>query len=163
MATRPPLQFYSEPLPGVDTSELLGKLIVIEGPDAVGRSTQIQLLREWLEVKGYGVVETGWTRSPLMKPTIELAKASNTLNKLTFVLLYATDFAWMEAAEGGLFRLDQENKGGKQSVKVTKVAKLDKPTALAFADDGSVYITIIGTNKEGETGKAGALLKLSGL
>jgi dTMP kinase len=59
----------------------------------VGRSTQIQLLRGWLEVKGYGVVETGWTRSPLMQPTIELAKSSNTLNKLTFVLLYATDFA----------------------------------------------------------------------
>ena len=44
-------------------------------------------------MKGYGVVETGWTRSPLMQPTIELAKSSNTLNKLTFVLLYATDFA----------------------------------------------------------------------
>jgi len=38
-------------------------------------------------------VETGWTRSPLMQPTIEVAKSSNTLNKLTFVLLYATDFA----------------------------------------------------------------------
>ena len=35
----------------------------------------------------------GWTRSALMQPTIELAKSSNTLNKLTFVLLYATDFA----------------------------------------------------------------------
>jgi dTMP kinase len=44
-------------------------------------------------VKGYGVVETGWVRSPLMQPTIEIAKSSNTLNKLTFVLLYATDFA----------------------------------------------------------------------
>lgn len=77
-------------------------------------------------------------------------------------LLYATDFAWMEPAEGGLFRMDQENKGGKQSVKVTKVAKLDKPTAIVFADDGSAYVTVIGTNKEGETGKAGALLKLSG-
>ena len=44
-------------------------------------------------MRGYGVVETGWTRSPLMQPTIELAKSSNTLNKLTFVLLYATDFA----------------------------------------------------------------------
>jgi dTMP kinase len=44
-------------------------------------------------VQGYGVVETGWTRSELMRPTIDLAKASNTLNKLTFVLLYATDFA----------------------------------------------------------------------
>ena len=39
------------------------------------------------------MIETGWTRSPLMQPTIELAKSSNTLNKLTFVLLYATDFA----------------------------------------------------------------------
>ena len=44
-------------------------------------------------MQGYGVVETGWTRSELMQPTIELAKSSNTLNKLTFVLLYATDFA----------------------------------------------------------------------
>jgi len=68
-------------------------LIVIEGTDGVGRTTQIRLLREWLEVQGYGVVETGWTRSPLMQPTIDLAKSSNTLNKLTFVLLYATDFA----------------------------------------------------------------------
>jgi len=70
-----------------------GKLIAIEGTDGVGRSTQIQLLRQWLEVRGYGVIETGWTRSMLMQPTIELAKSSNTLNKLTFVLLYATDFA----------------------------------------------------------------------
>jgi dTMP kinase len=70
-----------------------GKIIAIEGTDGVGRSTQIALLREWLEVQGYGVVETGWTRSPLMQPTIELAKASNTLNKLTFTLLYACDFA----------------------------------------------------------------------
>ncbi len=44
-------------------------------------------------MQGYGVIETGWTRSQLMQPTIELAKSSNTLNKLTFVLLYATDFA----------------------------------------------------------------------
>ena len=44
-------------------------------------------------MQGYGVIETGWTRSALMQPTIELAKSSNTLNKLTFVLLYATDFA----------------------------------------------------------------------
>jgi hypothetical protein len=44
-------------------------------------------------VQGYGVIETGWTRSELMSPTIDLAKSSNTLNKLTFMLLYATDFA----------------------------------------------------------------------
>jgi dTMP kinase len=88
-----PGRYYGRGIPYYPIDGYPGKLIAIEGTDGVGRSTQIQLLREWLEVKGYGVVETGWTRSPLMQPTIELAKSSNTLNKLTFVLLYATDFA----------------------------------------------------------------------
>src|SRR5713226_5300946 len=85
--------YYGRGIPYLPIGDYPGKLIAIEGTDGVGRSTQIQLLREWLEVQGYGVVETGWTRSALMQPTIELAKSSNTLNKLTFVLLYATDFA----------------------------------------------------------------------
>ena len=88
-----PGRYYGRGIPYYPIDGYPGKLIAIEGTDGVGRSTQIQLLREWLEVKGYGVIETGWTRSPLMQPTIELAKSSNTLNKLTFVLLYATDFA----------------------------------------------------------------------
>ena len=86
-------QYYSYAVPYLPLDSYPGKLIAIEGTDGVGRSTQIALLREWLEVQGYGVVETGWTRSELMAPTIDLAKSSNTLNKLTFVLLYATDFA----------------------------------------------------------------------
>src|SRR4249919_3134527 len=86
-------RYYGQGIPYLPLDAYPGKLIAIEGTDGVGRSTQIQLLREWLEVKGYGVIETGWTRSELMQPTIELAKSSNTLNKLTFVLLYATDFA----------------------------------------------------------------------
>jgi len=85
--------YYGNGIPYLPIDGYPGKLIAIEGTDGVGRSTQIRLLREWLEVQGYGVIETGWTRSELMQPTIELAKASNTLNKLTFVLLYATDFA----------------------------------------------------------------------
>jgi dTMP kinase len=88
-----PGRYYGHGLPYVPMDQYPGKIIAIEGTDGVGRSTQIRLMREWLEVQGYGVVETGWTRSALMQPTIELAKASNTLNKLTFVLLYATDFA----------------------------------------------------------------------
>lgn len=88
-----PGSYYGRGLPYLPLDSYPGKIIAIEGTDGVGRSTQIRLLREWLEVQGYGVVETGWTRSPLMQPTIDLAKASNTLNKLTFVLLYATDFA----------------------------------------------------------------------
>jgi dTMP kinase len=86
-------KYYGHGLPYVSLDGYPGKIIAIEGTDGVGRSTQIALMREWLEVKGYGVIETGWTRSALMQPTIDLAKASNTLNKLTFVLLYATDFA----------------------------------------------------------------------
>src|SRR3954463_4641313 len=86
-------RYYTRGIPYLQIDGYPGKLIAIEGTDGVGRSTQIQLLREWLEVKGYGVVETGWARPPLMHPTIENAKSSNTLNKLTFVLLYATDFA----------------------------------------------------------------------
>src|SRR5689334_10322632 len=88
-----PGNYYSNGIPYLPIDRYPGKLIAVEGTDGVGRSTQITLLREWLEVQGYGVIETGWTRSELMQPTIDLAKASNTLNKLTFVLLYATDFA----------------------------------------------------------------------
>ena len=86
-------RYYGQGIPYLPLDSYPGKLIAVEGTDGVGRSTQIQLLREWLEVQGYGVIETGWTRSELMSPTIDLAKSSNTLNKLTFVLLYATDFA----------------------------------------------------------------------
>jgi dTMP kinase len=88
-----PGNYYGNPIPYLPLDSYPGKIIALEGTDGVGRSTQIHLLREWLEVQGYGVVETGWTRSELMQPTIELAKSSNTLNKLTFQLLYATDFA----------------------------------------------------------------------
>jgi dTMP kinase len=88
-----PGSYYGNPIPYLPLDNYPGKIIALEGTDGVGRSTQIRLLREWLEVQGYGVVETGWTRSELMQPTIELAKSSNTLNKLTFQLLYATDFA----------------------------------------------------------------------
>src|SRR6201991_3548303 len=86
-------RYYGQGIPYLPLHTYPGKLIAVEGTDGVGRSTQIQLLREWLEIKGYGVVETGWTRLPLVQPTLEIAKSSNTLNKLTFVLLYATDFA----------------------------------------------------------------------
>jgi dTMP kinase len=88
-----PGSYYGYGIPYLPIEGYPGKIIAVEGTDGVGRSTQISLLREWLEVQGYGVIETGWTRSELMQPTIDLAKASNTLNKLTFVLLYATDFA----------------------------------------------------------------------
>jgi len=91
--TKTALQFYSEPLPGVDTSELQGRLIVIEGPDAVGRSTQIALLRQWLEQEGHAVLDTGMARSALAGKGIKMAKEGNTLGPVTMTLFYTTDFA----------------------------------------------------------------------
>lgn len=93
MPSPKPLQFYSEPLPGVDTSELQGKLIVIEGPDTVGRSTQITRLRAWLEQQGHAVMDTGLARSALAGRGIAQAKEGNTLGPVTMTLFYATDFA----------------------------------------------------------------------
>src|SRR6266567_1389977 len=88
-----PLQFYSSPLPGVDSSELQGKLIVIEGPDAVGRTTQVAHLRQWLEQEGHAVLDTGMARSALAGRGIKEAKGGNTLGPITMTLFYTTDFA----------------------------------------------------------------------
>jgi len=93
MKPREPLQFYSEPVPGVDCSELQGKLIVVEGPDAVGRSTQIAQLHRWLEQEGHAVLHTGMARSALAGKGIQQAKQGNTLGAVTMTLFYTTDFA----------------------------------------------------------------------
>jgi dTMP kinase len=90
---RKPLSYYSTALPGVDYSELQGKLIVIEGPDAVGRSTQIRGLKPWLEEAGHAVLDTGMARSALAGKGIKEAKEGNTLGSITMTLYYLTDFA----------------------------------------------------------------------
>ena len=87
------LKYFGESLPYLKPFQKKGKLIAIEGTDGVGRSTQVALLKNWLEVQGYAVLETGWARSNLMHKSIELAKSGNTMDRMTFTLLYATDFA----------------------------------------------------------------------
>lgn len=88
-----PKRFLGRGLPYVNPDNLHGKLVVIEGTDGVGRTAQVSMLRNWLEVQGAGVAETGWTRSMLMSQTIDFAKEGHTMNTQTFNLLYATDFA----------------------------------------------------------------------
>ena len=92
-ARRPGKRWYGHGMPYVKPAPLPGHLIVIEGTDGVGRSTQIELLRPWLEVEGHAVSNTGWTRSPLLADTINEAKAGHELTVTTFSLLYAADFA----------------------------------------------------------------------
>ncbi|HEX6482159.1 MAG TPA: thymidylate kinase [Ktedonobacteraceae bacterium] len=71
---------------------LPGRLIVIEGTDSVGRSTQVHLLRPWLESSGYAVIDTEMTRSVLVGSGLKRAKEGHTLGPITLNLFYATDF-----------------------------------------------------------------------
>ena len=85
-------QTYGKTLPGMNLSDLAGKLIVVEGTDGAGRTTQINMLRPWLEQQGHAVLDTGMTRSPLVGEGIRRAKESNNLGRVTQSLFYATDF-----------------------------------------------------------------------
>lgn len=70
-----------------------GKLFIVEGVDGSGKSTQIDLLKKWLEAQGYAVFFTEWNSSDLVKETTREAKKKNLLTPTTFSLLHATDFA----------------------------------------------------------------------
>jgi len=58
---REAIKFFGEGLPYLKQTGLRAKLIAIEATDGVGRSTQIDLLEEWLQVQGYAVMVSGWT------------------------------------------------------------------------------------------------------
>jgi dTMP kinase len=85
--------FYGAGFPYREIVDLPGKLIVLEGSDGVGRSTQTQLLRHWLEDEGFAVSDTGLRRSGLTQKGLDEAKNGHTLSRITMSLFYATDFA----------------------------------------------------------------------
>jgi dTMP kinase len=87
------MKFYGEGLPGIDPAEFAGKLIVIEGADGSGRSSQIDLLRDFLESRGHATVNVGLRRSTLVSEELNEAKQGNVLSQTTRSLFYATDFA----------------------------------------------------------------------
>ena len=86
-------RYYGKGLPGVDSSQLGGALIVIEGADGSGRSTQIALLKNWLERGGYAIENVGLRRSNLVSKELDRAKRGTILGARTLSLFYATDFA----------------------------------------------------------------------
>ncbi len=88
-----PKRFYGKGLPNVDPTLLKGTLIIIEGSDGAGRSTQIGFLQNWLERRGVPVVMVGLKRSELVGEALAEAMQGNTLNAITLNLFYATDFA----------------------------------------------------------------------
>jgi dTMP kinase len=77
----------------VDPEKLVGKLVVVEGADGSGRSTQIARLVTWLEGRGHATVQVGLKRSTLVSEELEQAQQGNILSHMTMSLFYATDFA----------------------------------------------------------------------
>ncbi len=77
----------------IDISEYPGRLICLEGTDGVGRSTHVALLREWLEMNGFGVTHSALKDSRLAGEGLERAQEGHTLGRRTMDLFYATDFA----------------------------------------------------------------------
>lgn len=86
-------RFYGHGIPRVELETLAGKLIVVEGADGSGRSTQIALLVEWLEETGHATVQVGLKRSTLVSEELDHAQEGNILSRTTLSLFYATDFA----------------------------------------------------------------------
>src|SRR6059036_512080 len=86
-------RFYGHGIPRVDLEQLAGKLIVVEGADGSGRSTQIAMLVQWLEGSGHATVQVGLKRSTLVSEELDRAQEGNILSRTTLGLFYATDFA----------------------------------------------------------------------
>lgn len=76
-----------------------GRLVVLEGVDGAGRSTQIELLQIWLQVQGYGVLTSDWNSSKLVARTIRDARQQQSLTPLTYSVLHATDVAARQESE----------------------------------------------------------------
>jgi dTMP kinase len=87
------IESYGEGIPYLEDTEIKGRLIVIEGPDASGRSTQITMITSKLEADGHAVLNTGLRRSELISEGILEAKRNFVLGKRTLSLFYAADFA----------------------------------------------------------------------
>jgi dTMP kinase len=88
-----PRHFYGHGIPRVDLKRLAGRLIVVEGADGSGRSTQIAMLVQWLEGGGHATVQVGLKRSTLVSEELAKAQQGNILSRTTLSLFYATDFA----------------------------------------------------------------------
>lgn len=105
------------------THRYRGKLIVVEGIDGSGKSTQISLLSRWLRSQGYAVAFSEWNSSPLVRQTTRRGKKKEMFTPTTFSLIHATDFA--DRMESYIVPL----------VKAGAIVCADRYTYTAFARD----------------------------
>ena len=83
----------SSPVDTLYPHDYPGRLLIVEGIDGSGKTTQIHLLQTWLESLDYQVYFTEWNSADLIKGTTKRAKKKGSLTPTTFSLLHATDFA----------------------------------------------------------------------
>lgn len=98
-------------------------LIALEGIDLSGRTTQVQLLRDWLLAQGYGVTTTAWRTSPLISDIIERTRTRSPLHPLTYSMLYCAD------------HLDRTERIIKPALKRGDIVLADRYIYTAFARD----------------------------
>jgi hypothetical protein len=75
--------------------------------------------------------------------------------------LYALDFAWAEPRAGGVYRIDAAQVEGRESARAVKIASVQRPTALAFTPDGTLYVTAFGERNSVDAPPSGVLLKIT--
>jgi dTMP kinase len=80
-------------MPYFRTNRYRGKLIVVEGIDGSGKSTQLSLLSQWLRSEGFAVAFSEWNSSPLVRETTKRGKKKEMFTPTSFSLIHATDFA----------------------------------------------------------------------
>ncbi len=98
-------------------------LIVLEGIDLSGRTTQVQLLRDWLSAQRYYVTTTAWRTSPLIADVLAKARTKSPLHPLTYSLLYCAD------------HLDRTERVIKPTLTRGEIVLADRYTYTAFARD----------------------------
>lgn len=100
-------------------------LIVLEGIDLSGRTTQVQLLRDWLVAQRYQVTTTAWRTSPLISDVLARARAGQPLRPLTYSLLYCAD------------HLDRTQRVIRPALERGEIVLADRYTYTAFARDAA--------------------------
>lgn len=100
-----------------------GALIAVEGLDGSGKSTQLYLVKRWLELNNYNVYLTEWNSSEIVRQATKRGKKLNLLTPTTFSLVHATDFA------------DRYNRQIKPLLQTGFITLADRYIFTAFARD----------------------------
>jgi dTMP kinase len=87
------MQLETRPAGAASNGHLPGRLIIVEGIDGSGKSTQLDLLRKWLTNQGYLVISSEWNSSPIVKGITRQGKRRQLLSPMSFSLIHAADFA----------------------------------------------------------------------